>query len=542
MAGRGVKLAVTLAGLMACWGELSFQLLAAEPAGASSGDALDVARMIDRHIEAGHAAAGAKPAALADDAEFFRRINLDLAGRIPQVAEVREFLADPSPDKRRRAIERLLASNAYVANFVNVYRSLLLPEADASFEARFLVPPFENWLRKKLTDNTPYNEFVRELMTVSFAGDRRQAVDPTGQANEASPAGFYLAKEGKPENLAAATARMFLGIRLECAQCHNHPTAHWKQEQFWSYAAFFAGLQRQGNQNIFANLREVQARRELAIPNTETIVQACFLDGKEPDWQGRSGPRAVLADWMTSRDNPYFAKAAVNRMWAHFFGIGLVDPVDDLDVENPPSHPELLDELARQFIASGYDQKFLIRAITLSKAYQLSSIRSDTSQDDPRLFARMNVKGMTPEQIFESVSVAIGYRDSEPRNRQAGIIEPTSPRAEFLARFAGSVDKKTETQTSILQALALMNGKFIAGATSVDGSETLAAVVDAPFMDTRDRIETLFLATVSRKPTPAEMQRLAGYVDSGGAAGDSRQALSDVFWALLNSSEFILNH
>jgi hypothetical protein len=154
----------------------------------------------------------------------------------------------------------------------------------------------------------------------------------------------------------------------------------------------------------------------------------------------------------------------------------------------------------------------------------------------------MSVKGMTPEQIFDSVSVAIGYRDSESRNRQAGIIEPASPRAEFLARFAGSVDKKTETQTSILQALSLMNGKFIAGATSVDGSETLAAVIDAPFMDTRERLETLFLATVSRKPTPAEMQRLAGYVDSGGAAGDSRQALSDVFWALLNSSEFILNH
>jgi hypothetical protein len=517
----------------------------AQPPAKAGPDPQALANIIDRFITAAQQTAQAKPTHPADDAEFLRRVNIDIAGRIPHVSDLRTFLDDPSPEKRPQEVERLLRepANAYVNNFINVYRSLLLPETDASFEARFLVPAFENWLRKKLTENTPYDKMVREIMTVAFSGDRRQLVDPTGQSSEASPGGFYIAKEAKPENLAASTARTFLGIRLECAQCHNHPTAKWKQEQFWSYAAFFAGLQRQGGDNVLnANIREVLDRRELAIPNTETVVQAAFLDGKEPEWKYKVGPRVTLADWITARDNPYFAKAAVNRMWAHFFGIGLVDPVDDLDAENPPSHPELLDEMARQFIEANYDQKFLIRAITSSKAYQLSSVQTHKSQEDPRLFARMAVKGMTPEQIFDSVAMAIGYSETQPRNLRAGILDANSPRDQFLARFSGSVDKKTESQTSILQALSLMNGKFIADATSTEGSATLAGVIDAPFMDTNERIETLFLATLSRKPKPAELQRLAKYVDRGGAAGDSKKALADVFWALLNSGEFILNH
>lgn len=353
---------------------------------------------------------------------------------------------------------------------------------------------------------------------------------------EATPIGFFLGKEGKPENLAAATARMFLGIRLECAQCHNHPTAQWKQEQFWSYAAFFAGLQ-MGNP---LELREVSGQRELVIPNTQTVVGPVFLDGRLPDQRDRSNSRELLAEWITNRDNPYFSKAAVNRLWEHFFGIGLVDPVDDMEPENPPSHPELLDELAAQFSASGFDLKFLIRAIVWSKTYQRSSVQTDTSQDDPRLFARMSLRGLTPEQIVDSLAVAVGI-SSEPEPSNPFISRPTL-RSELLARFRGGTARRIETQTSILQALALMNGPLVSEATDVEKSRTLAAVIDAPFLDVRDKVETLFLAALSRRPTEAEAKRFVGYVESGGATGDPHKALADVFWVLLNSGEFLLNH
>ncbi len=181
---------------------------------------------------------------------------------------------------------------------------------------------------RKLQQNTPYDALVRELLTVPMDNRGR---NPLGQANGApSPIAFYLAKEVKPENLAAAASRLFLGIKIECAQCHNHPFAEWKRDQFWSFAAFFAGLQRQGNGD-FVNLgREVSDRRELTVPGTERVVQAAFLDGATPKWKHNTSARVTLADWMAAKDNPYFARAAVNRLWGYFFGTGIIDPVDEM--------------------------------------------------------------------------------------------------------------------------------------------------------------------------------------------------------------------
>ncbi|MCS6975384.1 MAG: DUF1549 and DUF1553 domain-containing protein [Gemmatales bacterium] len=499
-------------------------------------DATELARRIDRHIEAAWQAAGVKPADLADDAEFLRRIYLDLAGRIPTVSEVRQFFDDPDPDKRRRVVDRLLASPGYVNHFANVFRSAWLPELDNAAELAFTAQGFDAWIRSRLAENTPYDRLVRELLTVS-ANSRRPPVAVPPNRMEATPIAFFTSKEAKPENLAAATARMFLGIRLECAQCHNHPTAQWKQEQFWSYAAFFAGLQTSGP---VGELRELPGRRELVIPNTQLLVGPVFLDGRQPEENGRASTRQLLADWITARDNPFFAKATVNRFWEQFFGIGLVDPVDDMEPDNPPSHPELLGELATAFAASGFDLKFLIRAIVLSQTYQRSSVQTDTSQDDPRLFARMALKGLTPEQIVDSLFVAVGAQaEREPQNV---ITARFGDRNELLARFRGSSARRIETQTSILQALALMNGRFISEATDLEKSRTLAAVVDAPFLDNREKVETLFLAALSRKPTAEESKRFVEYVQSGGASGDSAKALADVFWVLLNSGEFLLNH
>jgi hypothetical protein len=520
---------------------------AADPPPDDSKDVLALAAKIDEHIARHWAEAKVEPAPAADDAEFLRRVYLDLAGRIPSVSETRAFLEDKRPDKRQRLVNRLLDGPRYITHFTSVWRDLMLPEANASFQFAFLGPSFEGWLRKVLAKNAGYDEMARELMTAPVGAGGR-GFNPN---QPDSPQAFYIAKEFKPENIAATTSRLFLGVKLECAQCHNHPFASWKREQFWSYAAFFAGISGQRQGDFVGPGREVTDRTELTIPGLDKVVQAKFLDGKEPVWKPKTPPRVTLADWMTAPDNPYFAKAAVNRMWYFCFGVGLVDPVDEMvGAQNTSSHPELLDEMARQFVAHKFDLKFLIRAITASRAYQLSSARTNDGQDEPQLFAKMAVKGMTAEQLFDSLAEATGYREGGRQNgRFFDPFNDGSARAEFRGKFSNKSDKPTEMQTSILQALTLMNGRVIADTTSIERSETLAAIADAPFLTTEQKIETLFLAALARKPTPKELNRFVRYVESGGA-GDApadreratNQALADVFWVLLNSSEFILNH
>ena len=347
-----------------------------------------------------------------------------------------EFLDDPSPDKRRRLVDRLLAGPAYVAHFTTIERRLMIPEADTNRQLRLVAPAFEAWLRQQVAGNVGYDRIVRELLTVPVAADRSRqptpAVPGLGRVQEPSPLPFYLAKEVKRENLAASTARLFLGLRLECAQCHNHPFATWTREQFWGYAAFFSSLEPQGPPAAVAlagRIREVPNRHEATIPGTSKVVQATFLDGSAPEPGGpRSRRGAILADWMTAPENPFFARAAVNRIWAQLFGIGLVDPVDDMGADNPPSHPELLDALARSFVDHGFDRKFLIRAIVLSRPYQLSSAGPradeavpvlDASEDlaTSRLFARMAVRGLSGEQLYDSLAQAIGLAAEEAPGR-----------------------------------------------------------------------------------------------------------------------------
>ncbi|HWG46638.1 MAG TPA: DUF1549 and DUF1553 domain-containing protein [Gemmataceae bacterium] len=501
-------------------------------------DARALAAKIDRFIAARLAAEKVTPAPVADDGAYLRRLSLDVIGRIPSVSETRRFLRDPGSIKREQSIERLLDSPGYVTNFSNIWRDLLLPEANADFQQRFLSANIERWLRKEFADNVPYDRMVRELITLPMQSNR-QNMFYNLRTGAPSPLAFYMSKQGKPENLAATTSRLFLGVRLECAQCHNHPFGRWTREQFWGQAAFFGGIRSQGNNNNpFAPLSEVANRRELAIPGTERVVQARFLDGKEPVWRYKADTRNTLADWMTAADNPFFAKAAVNRLWAHFFGVGIVEPVDDFSDKNQPSHPELLDELARQFASHGFDYRFLIRAITLSKTYQLSSVHPESTPPDVQLFARMPVKGLSQDQLYESLIVATGTPNPNANQRRFAF---NSPQNIFQAKFTNQ-EKRTEYQTSIPQALALMNSKMIADATHPQRSEFLAAVTNAPFLDTAGRIETLYLATLSRKPRAEELEHFRRYIEKGGAAKDPKTALADVFWALLNSTEFFLNH
>jgi len=516
----------------------------AEPAGR---DAQRLAEKIDQHIARRWAEARVEPAPRADDAEFLRRAYLDLAGRIPTVEQTRSFLEDRRPDKRARLVEQLLASPRYATHFANVWRTLLLPEADNNFLVQLQEGAFKTWLKQQLAREVGYDQLARDLLTAPIAGGNGFLA--LANAQGPGPQAYYFAKEFKPENLAAGTARVFLGVSVECAQCHNHPFAEWKREQFWGLAAFFAGIKSQRQMDFLLPDGEDAARRELTMPGTDKVIAARFLDGTAPTWQADTGSRATLAAWVTSRDNPYFARAAVNRLWAHFFGTGLVEPVDEMvGAGSVASHPELLDLLAREFVEHQFDLKYIIRAITATQAYQLTSARTHEGQDDPTLFARMALRGLTGEQLFDSVAQATGYRDSGGgTDLITGLLGGNrSARSEFLTRFA-STERAVDTRTSILQALTLMNGKVTAAATSLERSETLAAVVDAPFLSTAQRVETLYLATLSRKPTPKELDRAVKFVEGAARnAGENKaatsEALADVFWALLNSPEFVLNH
>jgi hypothetical protein len=537
----GVVRLVLAAGVTAPFG--------AEARGDDDGRALTAT--IDRLVAARWDEARVSPSPPADDGEFLRRVALDLTGKIPTAGEVRAFLDDPRADKRERLVERLLDGPAYITHATNVELRLMIPEVDSDPQAQALAPAFEAWLRGQVAANAGSDRIVRAILTASVPEGRARppVVANPARPPEPSPLPFYVAKDVKSENIAASTARLFLGLRLECAQCHNHPFASWTRDQFWGYAAFFASLERGDTEEAPLDpIRERADRREVAIPGAGgRVVKATFLDGGAPRLRPQEPPRMALADWMTAPENPYFARAAVNRIWAQLFGIGLVDPVDDMGADNPPSHPELLDALARSFAEHGFDRKFLIRAIALSRPYQLTSRASEPGAspggvaDDPRLFARMRERGLTAEQLYDSLAEAIGLTPEELGPGRFSVAAD-SPRGEFLERFARHDEPSTEAQTTILQALALMNGRVVAGATHLERGATLSAVAEAPFLDTAGRVEALFLATVSRRPKPEEAARMAAYVERGGATGDRRKALADVFWALLNSPEFLLNH
>lgn len=482
------------------------------------------------------------PANPADDAEFLRRLSLDLAGRIPAVSELREFLEDTSPSKRTDVVDSLLDSPAFVRNFTTVWRNALIPQANSQLQFRGLIPGFEAWLWERLSRDEPYDEIVREIITAEL-----NLANGGALSSATSPDAFFVVRELKPENLAAGTARAFLGVRLDCAQCHDHPFDKWRQEQFWTMAAFYSGFSRpedadSDDPRMMTNLTEKTDSRSIKIPGTDTNVPAIYLTGTAPDWKAsEQTPRQLLADWIVDPNNPYFAKMAVNRIWAQFFGRGIVDPVDDFADSNLPSHPDVLELLAADFVRSGHDVQRVVRIITATKVYQLSSVQSHESQSEPSQFARAALRGLTPEQFFDSLAEAVGYYQPY-RSDNPFVIDTNSPRAEFLELFRDAAESALDRETTILQALAMMNGKFITDATDLENSQTLRAVAEFPAMTDGEKLDTLFLATVSRTPTDAEKKRIGEYLRNPGTSDDSQTALSDVFWALLNSSEFLLNH
>lgn len=484
-----------------------------------------------------------QPVDEAGDLQLLRRAYLDLAGRTPTVTEVRDYSSDTSADRYPKLVERLLASPDHATQMAAVWRSFLIPEG-VDLNAFGGREAFEKWLSQRFEKNVPYDQIVRELLLAE------------GRLSQSGPLLFYSSLKLDADQLAARTSRVFLGMRLECAQCHDHPFEPWKQEDFWSYAAFFAQISRpKGMLETASTVMRVQdvERGEVMLPETEDVIEPRFLGQSaaaidQSDPENKSPRRQRLASWLTGADNPYFARATVNRVWSHMFGRGIVDPVDDFGVNNRPVSPELLDTLASQFIASKFDLKTLIRTIALSRAYRLSSSSSGEAASEGeaeqrlKTFAQMNVKTLTAEQLFDCISVATLLNPQDASNSRYVLNRfGNSDRDEFLQQFASPSTSRSEYLAGIPQALMLMNGSMIAEATG-EASSGLIQSLEAPFFTDRQRIDVLFMATLSRPAKPEELKLMEEFFPAG-VSGDRRRAgLADLLWALVNSSEFTLNH
>lgn len=527
-------------------------------------------RLIDQRIEAAWQDAGVSPSKRATDEEWCRRVYLDLVGRIPTVAELDEYRRDRSKDKRVGLVDRLLGDKylaEFARNWTTVWTNLLVGRT-GGVDNNSLVnrEGMQQYLRRSFQKNKPYDQVMRELVTAT--GSCRPGDDDyNGAAN-------FLADK-MAENGVQATAKtsqIFLGMAVQCTQCHNHPFNEYKQNQFWEMNAFFRQtrvLRNRGNDNSryarivdrdFAGEGGDPAKAELyyELRNGKLkVAYPVFVDGTslvslhadQGEDFGDSGylsdinRRKELADLIAASD--LFPRAMVNRMWSHFFGYGFTKPVDDMGPHNTASHPDLLDALATDFRSTSFDVKQLMRWMVLSEPYALSSRTTrDNASDDPSLgarpkFSHFYLRQMQAEQLYESLLVAtkadesLSYAEREERKQR------------WLAQFntAFGNDENGEATTfngSIPQALMMMNGGLIRSATECKPGSFLHDVAMNNSLSNPQKIEQLYLAALAREPNRDELAISNKILAARG--GDVPAALQDVWWALLNTNEFILNH
>jgi len=505
---------------------------AAEP---SSDAAAADARMIERIdglMSTAWKSAGVEPAPPASDAEFLRRVYLDLTGRIPRVSEARQFLEDSSADKRSRLIEELLLHPSHASHLADVWFQFLLPDTANVSAAAGASDAFEGWLRNRFAQNQSYAETVRELLLA------------TGRPDDSGPALYYTALELKPEKVAASTSRAFLGVQIQCAECHNHPFEKWTQRDFWGYAAFFARVAQQPDQQTMrvALVRD-QSAGEVMLPNSKEVVRPRFLLGEADVEDTEQTRRMKLAAWMTSSTNPYFARAAVNRIWSQMFGRGLIDPPDDMRADQAARLADVLKDLSNYFVETDYDVRRLFRVLAGTRAYQLSSQHPESGERPPDLFAEMQLKVLSAEQLYACVAIATcrpydAILSTVPSSMARRAM---TDRDTFVASYRAPSGSATEYLAGIPQALMLLNGRLVDDATAIERSDILVSL-EAPFLTDTERIETLFLATLSRRPSPEISRQFEEYVATQSTAEGRRHALGNILWALLNSAEFAMNH
>lgn len=478
---------------------------------------------------------GLFPSPLCSDAEFLRRSKLDTLGLLPTPEEVRTFLSDPDPDKRRRWIGHLLEHPAYADYWANKWADLLRPNPDrVGVKSVFLL---DQWIREQFRANRPYDEFAREIVLAE------------GSNHRAGPAVIYRDRREPPE-LTTLFSQLFLGTRLECAKCHHHPNEKWSQDDFYQLAAYFGPVKQKGaglSPPISAGTETFYYAPGGAVkhPVSGAVMTPRSPDGPEPR-ESPGDPRRALADWMTQPENPFFAPAAVNRVWANFFGRGLVHPVDDFRTSNPCVNPELLAALARDFAVHGYDLKHLMRILLESRTYQLSTEPNDTNLSDTRQFSRSYRRRLPAEVLMDAVRDVTGVPDifaALPAGGRAMQVWSYKVESHFLDAFgrpnpSSDCPCERDLQLSVVQSLHLMNSRSVqAKLSDPQGRVRRLAAGDQP---PEEVVREAYLTTLNREPSPRELQ-LA--VAAFAAAGSTREmATEDVFWALLNSPEFILNH
>jgi hypothetical protein len=493
-------------------------------------DALQLARIIDQEIDAKLKEEGIKPSPVSDDAEFLRRVYLDIVGVIPTADKAQAFLDDKSPNKRQQVIDELLNDSRFGRFHAELISGLLIPRE--SNNRRLSSAPFQNWLADKLNKNQPLDKTVYELITATGDQDQNGAVT------------FYV---GNPtvDKMTDNVSRMFLGVQLQCAQCHNHPFTEWKQKEYWGMAQFFMKVRLTANPNQAAKkgmapgiIESAKAGKKGQLPESAMIVPAKFLGAEEVKLKDSDPFRPVLAEWIVSQKNPYFAKAMVNRFWYQMFGRGIVNPVDDMHENNDPSHPELLAALTEQFKASGHDLKYLIRAMCNSSAYQRTSRPSNGNDDDVKYYSHRLTRVVIPEQLYDSIATIVGPegRNQGRPNAAAKKGQPAGGRDGFISffRVEDGFDP-LEYQNGIPQALRLMNS---------NQTNLTRAVVDNAMQKAGNEpskvIERLYLTILSRRPTADETTKLLAYLQK--TSGAPSMAYGDMVWVLMNSSEFMVNH
>jgi hypothetical protein len=485
------------------------------------------------------------PSATIDDVEFLRRVSLDLTGQVPTPEQVRAFIADPAGSrlKRTRMVDKLIASSAYVDHWTLKFADLL--QNNRKYLGEKGAYEFQEWIRQQVANNTPYNKLVRELLT------------SRGSSYENPAANFFrVTRDAKPTM--EKTTQVFLGVRMVCAQCHDHPFERWTQNQYFEMAAFFSAVGvRPGyevGEEIVYDQRELD---DLKHPKDGHAVKPNFLvaattaSAQPVAFPTNAARRDALADWITSASNPFFAKATVNRVWSYFFGRGIIEPVDDIRASNPPSNPALLDALTKDFIDHGFDLRHLMRTIANSRTYQAGIETNEWNARDLENFSHAVPRRLTAEELMDALTVATGVHPAFPDvpvNMNAEqFVDPHVGKEGFLDLFGrpareSSCECERRSDLSLPQALNLVNGKTISDAVS-DSNGRLAKAILSGRSD-RDLIDEMYLAAWSRLPTPEEVSTATKYLHPTDAAAPPRsraERVQDLLWALVNSKAFLYN-
>ncbi|MFN0079362.1 MAG: DUF1549 and DUF1553 domain-containing protein [Prosthecobacter sp.] len=487
---------------------------------------------------------GIPPSDMADDGTFLRRVTLDITGRLPTAPEMKDFLASKDANKRSVLIDRLLDSPEYAEFFANKWSALLRNQRTQPTFARgsYL---FYSWIRDSIADNKPYDQFVREVVTAS------------GELDQQPPVAWYRQVKEMKQQM-EDVAQLFLGTRMQCAQCHHHPFEKWSQQDYYGFAAFFSNVSRKPS--AFAGEEMIFHKRGVAQTTnirTKEAVMPTSLGAAALKLKPEQDPRQALTEWMSQKDNPFFAHTLVNRYWKHFFNRGLVEPEDDMRETNPPVNPELLSALAADFIKGGYDMKQLIRTITNSSTYQLSAIPNAHNAKDRQNFSRYYPKRLNAEVLYDSVNtlldVETNFAGQAPGTRAVALPDNSYNQSNYFLSVFGRPDSSSACEcertqeASLAQSLHLLNAAEIQTQLSRGNGRADALTKDNRPDD--DKITDLYHIALSREPNADEVKFAHAHLDkkSAGKTGDEafkgkKEAYEDILWALLNTKEFLFNH